>query len=151
MAKKEKTNTASFYFTTPEGEFLPPFVTCIGKKTRMKGELKFSQALAFCGTYEGTMSSSGLLYIAPEAKIFGNIKAKTIIVGGMVEGDIEASKEVELLSSCVVRGNIRSAQFRVADGCIFEGRCEMLKVSSNIDIFSASPEQLLAQLKNDQE
>jgi cytoskeletal protein CcmA (bactofilin family) len=70
------------------------------------------------------------------------VHAREVIVGGTVHGNIEASEEVEMLPGCAVYGNVRAGRIRIADGVVFEGRCEMLRNSESLDVFSAPLEQL---------
>jgi cytoskeletal protein CcmA (bactofilin family) len=47
-----------------------------------------------------------------------------------------------MLPSGKIYGNVRTAKLRIADGVVFEGKCEMLRNSEAIDVFSAPVEQL---------
>ena len=71
-----------------------------------------------------------------------DIKVGSIVIGGIVRGNIEASEKLEMLSTGQVFGNIRTAKLNIADGVVFEGKCEMIKNSESIDIFSAKVEQI---------
>jgi cytoskeletal protein CcmA (bactofilin family) len=65
-------------------------------------------------------------------------------VGGSVPGNIEATENLEMLASGQVYGNVRTAKLKIADGVIFEGKCEMIREPESVDIFSATAEQLKA-------
>ena len=41
-----------------------------------------------------------------------------------------------------VVGNIRTAKLKIADGVVFEGKCEMIKNPQALNVFSGSVEQL---------
>ncbi len=47
-----------------------------------------------------------------------------------------------MLSTGQVYGNIRTAKLRIADGVVFDGRCEMIKGDSEINVFSDTVEKL---------
>lgn len=117
----------------------------LGTGTRLNGTLRFSGSVTVRGEYEGEIDASGFLYIQDGATVRANVRARRIIVGGTVHGNIEAYEEVEMLPGCTVYGNVRSGRVRIADGVIFEGRCEMLKNSESLDIFSAPLDQLRKQ------
>ena len=89
------------------------------------------------GTLEGKIIADGFLYIKEGASITADIRARDIIVGGMVHGNIEATEKLEILATGKIYGNVRTARFRVADGVVFEGKCEMLRDSDTIDVFGA--------------
>ena len=117
----------------------------LGTGTRLKGTLRFKGSVTISGEYEGQIDASGFLYIQDGAMVKADVRARRIIVGGTVHGNIEAYEEVEMLPGCTVYGNVRSARVRIADGVIFEGRCEMLRNSEALDVFSAPLEQLRRQ------
>jgi cytoskeletal protein CcmA (bactofilin family) len=58
-----------------------------------------------------------------------------VVVGGVVHGDIEATERLEMLPSAKVYGNVRTTRLRIADGVVFEGRCEMIRDSSSFNPF----------------
>jgi len=119
--------------------------TRLGKNTRLVGVLRFTSSARISGTYEGEIEAEGFLYIEDGANVQANVRARNIVVGGKVTGNLEAIGEVEMLPGCVVYGNVRAARIRIADGVVFEGRCEMLRNSDGIDIFSLPLEQLRKQ------
>ena len=123
---------------TSEPKDLPRILTRLGKDTNLKGTLRFSESVEISGTLEGKIIAEGFLYIREGASITADIRARDIIVGGMVHGNIEATGRLEILSTGKIYGNVRTAKFRVADGVVFEGKCEMLRDSDGIDVF-ASP------------
>ena len=43
---------------------------------------------------------------------------------------------VEMLATSKIYGNVKSAKIRIADGVVFEGKCEMIRNVENFDVFS---------------
>jgi cytoskeletal protein CcmA (bactofilin family) len=66
----------------------------------------------------------------------------SVVIGGTVKGNIEAVEKLEMLSTGKVFGNIRTAKLKIADGVVFEGKCEMIRNPQALDVFSGSVEQL---------
>ena len=116
--------------------------TTLGRETVFKGTMKFSESLKIDGKFEGNIESSGFLYIEEGAMIKADIKVRAVVVGGIVHGNITASEKLEMLSTGQVYGNIKTAKLRIADGVVFDGKCEMIKSDSNIDVFSNTVEKL---------
>lgn len=114
----------------------------LGQGTRFSGTLRFTESVTINGHYEGAIQAEGFLYIAEGANVRAEVRARQIVIGGTVHGNIEAPVEVEMLPGCVVYGNVRAGRVRIADGVVFEGRCEMIRNSESLDIFSAPLEQL---------
>jgi cytoskeletal protein CcmA (bactofilin family) len=117
--------------------------TTLGKETVFLGTLKFTESLKIDGRFEGEIDATGFLFISPEAEVkASSIRATSIIVGGTVYGDMEASEKLELLPSAKVVGNVKTSRLRIADGVIFEGQCEMIRSVLPADIFSGSVEEI---------
>ncbi len=47
-----------------------------------------------------------------------------------------------MLPTGKIYGNVRTAKLRIADGVVFEGKCEMIRNSDRVDIFSTGAAQL---------
>ena len=71
--------------------------------------------------------SGGFLVVGEGAVVKANIKAKTVILIGTVHGNIEATSRLEIHGTGKLYGNIRTAKLQIADGVVFEGKCEMIK------------------------
>ena len=116
---------------------LEKITTTLGKETNFNGVLRFKESLKIDGTFEGEIESPGFLYIENGATVKADIKVGSVVVGGVVRGNIEASERLEMLTTGKVFGNIRTAKLNIADGVVFEGKCEMIKNPEKLDIFSA--------------
>ncbi len=116
--------------------------TTLGRETEFNGVMRFRDSLKIDGTFSGEIVSSGFLYIEQGASVTANIRVGSVVVGGTVHGNIEATEKLEMLSSGKVYGNIRTAKLKIADGVVFEGKCEMIKNPQAINIFSGPVEQL---------
>lgn len=111
--------------------------TVLGPTTSFSGTLKFDSSLMIRGKFEGDIDAKGALYIDAGATVnVGHIRAMSIIVAGSVRGDLEAADKVEFHSSAQVRGNVKTAKLRIADGVLFEGRCEMVRDGAAFDPFA---------------
>jgi cytoskeletal protein CcmA (bactofilin family) len=116
--------------------------TKLGKKTSFRGVMRFTDSVMISGNFEGEIHSTGFLYIDYGAVVHADIKVRTVIIGGVVHGNIEAADTVEMLPSGQVYGNIRASKLKIADGVVFEGKCEMIRNADAIDIFSAPVTEL---------
>ena len=119
-----------------------PIMTTLGKETVFKGTMKFTKSLRIRGYFEGDIESSGFLLVEEGATIKANIKVRSVVIGGMVYGNIIATEKLEMLSTGHVYGNIQTARLKIADGVVFEGKCEMIKNPEEVNIFSAPPDKI---------
>lgn len=101
--------------------------TVFSRDTDFSGELSFKKSLQINGTFDGEILSGGFLVIGEGAVVKANIRAKSVILMGTVHGNIEATTRIEIHASGKLYGNIRTAKLQIADGVVFEGKCEMIK------------------------
>lgn len=125
----------------------PEAKTSLGRETDFKGIMRFTESLCILGRFSGEIISPGELIVAQGAEVNANIRIGSIIVAGTVKGNIIAKNRLEMLPTGKVLGDIKTAKLKIADGVIFEGKCEMIKDPEKIDIFSISSEELKKRLE----
>ncbi len=101
--------------------------TVFNKNTEFSGDLTFKKSLQINGKFDGEISSGSYLVIGEEAVVNANIKADTVIIKGVVHGNIEAVTRLEIHTGGKLYGNIRTKKLMISDGVVFEGKCEMIK------------------------
>jgi cytoskeletal protein CcmA (bactofilin family) len=122
--------------------------TTLGTGTKFNGTMRFSKSLKIDGKFEGKIESEGFLYIEEGADVRADIKVGSIVVGGTVRGDIYAKDKLEMLSTGQVFGNVQTAKLKIADGVVFEGKCQMIKEPGEVDVFSTPVLQLKESVQN---
>jgi cytoskeletal protein CcmA (bactofilin family) len=103
---------------TPSGALLSRGVS-------IKGSVKFLNELLIDGEVEGTIDSTGTLTIGEHACIRGEIRTKSVKVGGTVEGNIFVTERCELQASCTLRGDIEAPRLLVNENAIFLGSAKV--------------------------
>jgi cytoskeletal protein CcmA (bactofilin family) len=116
--------------------------TTLGKGVKFNGVMRFKESLKIDGNFTGEISSSGFLHIENGALVSADIRVASLVIGGVVRGNIEATDSVEMLATGKVYGNIRTAKLKIADGVVFDGKSEMIRNNETIDIFSARVDQV---------
>ncbi len=116
--------------------------TTLGKETAFNGVMRFKDSLKIDGNFTGEIVSTGFLYIESGAMVTANIRVGSVVIGGTVKGNVEASDKLEMLATGKVYGNIKTAKLKIADGVVFEGKCEMIKNPQAVNIFSGPVDQL---------
>lgn len=102
--------------------------TVFGEDTDFDGELEFDKSLEIDGKFRGEIvSEKGFLVIGEKADVKANIRAATVLIKGHVTGNIEATERLEIHPGGGLYGNIRTAKLKIADGVVFEGKCEMIR------------------------
>jgi len=116
--------------------------TTLGSETVFDGVMRFTESLKIDGNFKGEIESTGFLYIEKGAKVSADIKVKSLVIGGIVHGNIVATDSLEMLDSGEVFGNVKTSRLRIADGVIFEGKCEMIKDPDSLDVFAGDVDKL---------
>jgi len=105
--------------------------TIIGKGTKIDGTITIEGSTRIDGTVTGKLDSNDSVTIGPTGSVkAAEIRAKIIIVGGKVEGNLLADEKVELQSKCEVIGDISSKSLLVEHGAIFHGSSKMKDIAS---------------------
>jgi cytoskeletal protein CcmA (bactofilin family) len=98
----------------------------LGKSVRIKGELSASEDMTLCGQMEGRVTlPEHSLTIGPEADIRAEIKASTVVIMGVVLGNVTASKKIDLRSTGSVTGDIAAPRIVIADGGQILGKVQI--------------------------
>ena len=93
----------------------------VGEKLSIKGEIEGEGDLELAGRFEGLIHVSGRVVVGERAEVDADITATTIVVGGKVRGNLNASGRVEILPQGVLTGNLKSGSFAAADGALVKG------------------------------
>ncbi len=97
--------------------------TVIGGKSSFEGRFAVKGNLRIDGTFEGTVLQVDQLQIGPEGRVKSDISASSVVVEGIVIGNITASIRILLLSTARVLGNIKTPELIIQDGVVLEGKC----------------------------
>jgi cytoskeletal protein CcmA (bactofilin family) len=97
--------------------------TLIGQGSFVSGNLKINGFIRIDGDVNGHIETQINVIIGDSARIKGNINAKSIVIGGIVLGDITAPKGIKLLSNSVVIGDLITQNLQIEDNVIFNGHC----------------------------
>ena len=95
----------------------------IGENSFFSGSFIVNGSLRIDGCFEGKNLQAEQLYIGHTGKIKTNISASSIIVEGLIIGNINASNRVLLMPTAKVYGDIKTPELIIQNGVILEGRC----------------------------
>lgn len=101
--------------------------TLIGAGTFIKGSLSVKGLVRFDGDIDGDLETSGNIIIGEQARIRGNVTAKSAIVNGIILGNIVAPEGVKLFSSSIVVGDVVSRKIYLEENVLLQGKCVVQK------------------------
>jgi cytoskeletal protein CcmA (bactofilin family) len=87
----------------------------------IEGKIEGAGHVRMAGRFKGDVNVDGDLTIDQGAKITGSVRARTVTVGGELDGNIDAASRVELLSTGVLNGDLKAASLTVAAGSRMRG------------------------------
>ena len=108
----------------------------IGDGTRFRGDLDLKGLLRIDGDFEGNIRTDGRVLVGKGGRARCLINADTVVVGGIVKGDVKAARKIVLLSTCIMIGNIRAPQIIVEEGVLLHGHCT---ISEDSQILASAP------------
>jgi len=88
--------------------------TLIGGKTRINGDVEFNVV--------GDAGTATFLSVSEHGCIEGSVIAPSVILNGIVKGDIEAGDRIELGSKARVLGNVHYSIIETAVGAQINGK-----------------------------
>jgi cytoskeletal protein CcmA (bactofilin family) len=101
----------------------------VGNGTTLTGEANFKGMLRVDGTLSGRVSSDdGTLIVSTNGRVEANVEVAVAQIYGTVNGDITASKRIEMGRVAKVTGNIQTPALVIENGAIFEGSCRMVQI-----------------------
>jgi cytoskeletal protein CcmA (bactofilin family) len=95
----------------------------VGEGTRFKGELELNGLLRIDGDYSGTIRTPDKVLVGKNGRAECTIQAGTVVVGGVVKGNIFSSEKVIVLSTGMIIGNVTTPRLIVETGVILNGTC----------------------------
>jgi cytoskeletal protein CcmA (bactofilin family) len=100
--------------------------TLIGAETRINGDVEFAGGLHvdghINGNVKGTSAADTFLSVSESGCIEGSVVAPSVILNGIVKGDIEAADRVELGAKARVLGNVHYTLIETAVGAQINGK-----------------------------
>ena len=103
-----------------DGSFINSIV---GEGTAFRGELHLNGLLRIDGDFSGTIRTKGKVLIGKSGRAECTIRANTVVIGGVVRGNIYADEKVIVLSTGMMIGNIHSPRLIAEEGVILNGNC----------------------------
>ena len=102
--------------------------SCLGRRTRLKGEIVTDEPLLIIGKFEGRIESkTNEVTVAEDAEVEADIVAATVSVAGNVKGSVTGLKGAKFTSTAVMTGKLAtSREFIVEKGAIFRGQVDYI-------------------------
>jgi cytoskeletal protein CcmA (bactofilin family) len=111
----------------------------IGVQTETKGDIKTKGTIRIDGTVEGTIEADWII-LGESGHFIGDITTRGVIVGGKVEGRINADESIELKPKGHIIGDVTTSKLIISEGGILEGHSIMHRGNSTVVKFQHKKE-----------
>ncbi len=99
--------------------------TFIDTTASLKGDIVTEGNIRIDGKFHGNIISAKDVVVGEEGLIEGQITCETMVVYGMVKGNIKSAGLVEIMSTGKVFGDIEVQSISIKEGAVFEGKSIM--------------------------
>ncbi|MBL0172939.1 MAG: polymer-forming cytoskeletal protein [Gemmatimonadaceae bacterium] len=96
----------------------------ISADLNIEGKIEGSGDIRIAGRFKGDVNVQGNLTIEAGATLTGAVRAKTVAIGGHLEGNVDAAARVDLLATGVLIGDLTADSLTVAAGSRMRGKAE---------------------------
>lgn len=105
--------------------------TVVGINTTITGDLISEKSIRIDGKVFGNVKSEYKIMIGEKAVVKGNICGEIVTLFGVVEGDVEATKILEIMSTGKLQGDVKVNAIAIEEGGEFYGSSKMNGNMSN--------------------
>lgn len=104
--------------------------SCIGQTIFLKGQLLATEDIEIAGRIEGDIQlEEHVLTVRPTADLSAGVVAKSVVIQGVVRGDIVAGQTIALQHSASVAGKLAAPRIAINEGASFNGKVETIRES----------------------
>jgi cytoskeletal protein CcmA (bactofilin family) len=118
---KESAASSKSRVPSPISSSLTGNKNILSSDVEIKGRLRFSSDLIIDGRIEGEVNSESDLTVGENSRIIGNIKTRSVVVFGKVEGNITVTDRCELKQNAILHGDVIAGKLAIEEGATFMG------------------------------
>jgi cytoskeletal protein CcmA (bactofilin family) len=101
-------------------------LTSLTSDADIKGTIKFGEALRIDGKFDGELiTDNGELVVGKTGDVKANIKVRSAVIEGRVNGNIKASDKVEFKQKAQLIGDLQAKALVIEEGVVFVGKCNV--------------------------
>ena len=99
----------------------------LGESSKITGDVEALGTIIVDGTIIGHVTGEKVI-LGEKAYVKGNIAAKSIVIGGKIDGHLKGKERVELRATGRVSGDIFTIRLSMTEGAVFNGTSFMDQV-----------------------
>jgi len=91
----------------------------------IRGEISTQGTIRIDGRLEGRTHRAGVVIIGSKGVVVGDLEAREVIIGGILEGNVIVEGRIEILASASLRGDITAAAMLLHEGATIHGHVQV--------------------------
>lgn len=100
----------------------------IGKGVLVKGQILSREDLYVDGEVDGSIEmQEHRLTVGPNGRLQAGVKAREVVVLGIVQGNVDASEKIDIRKEAKLVGDIKTARIVIEDGAYFKGSIDITR------------------------
>ncbi len=100
--------------------------TNLTQDVEVQGTIKFGAVMRIDGKFDGELiTDNGELIVGKTGNVKANIKVRSAVIEGRVDGNIKASDRVELKQKAQLIGDLQAKVLVIEEGVVFVGKCNV--------------------------
>jgi cytoskeletal protein CcmA (bactofilin family) len=92
----------------------------VGSGTHFRGHIELSGLLRIDGDFSGSVKTQGKVIVGRGGRADCSIDAHTVVIGGIVRGNVYATDKVIALESAIIIGNIYATRLIAEEGVLID-------------------------------
>lgn len=107
-------------------------LSIIASGMTITGDVESGGIVKVDGRIEGSVTGARQVLLGHGGEIRGNVVAEEIVIGGTVDGSVNARERLELQSSAIVNGDIETKSIVVLEGAKINGVVRMRDLATSV-------------------
>lgn len=103
----------------------------VGPHSEFKGDVSTQGTFRIDGFFSGNIVADSVI-LGESGSIKGDVTARSVIIGGRVDGNVKGEELVEIKHTGQLTGDISTRKLSVAEGGVFEGRSLVQKDEAKV-------------------
>src|SRR5579864_4864026 len=117
----------------------------IGKNVTIKGQIFSQEDLTIDGEMEGSVElKEHRLTVGPNGRLQAGVKAREIVVLGIINGNVEATDKIDIRKDARLVGDIKTARIVIEDGAYFKGSIDMTRPETTKPAAAPAPKPMVS-------
>ena len=109
-----------------------PSKSSVRSDVEIHGSVTFRGELTFGGQLTGGSIKGAIHTVSPDSSITGNIESESLVLHGVVTGEVVVDGKCELKESAKLIGDLTATKLVMGEGATFVGKAQINRSAANL-------------------